>query len=88
MINIHTLPFPVTRLSAYIQDQGCTPPVQNQIQNLLNSEYEGNTFAIVSVLRAFDVKTTPVAALGACLQETVAETPSEVAIKSADGDGN
>jgi hypothetical protein len=74
----------VTKLSDYILQNGCTAPVKAQLKNLLESDYQGNTFAMVGALRALDVRTTPVAALGVCLQETVSEEalPS---VKADDG---
>ncbi|KAG7674950.1 hypothetical protein Ndes2526A_g07699 [Nannochloris sp. 'desiccata'] len=75
----------LTRLSEYVEENGCTDPVKAQIENLLESEYEGNTFAMTSALRALDVRTTPVAALGACLQETTEDTSESVAMKSDEG---
>ena len=64
----------MTRLSQYVEEQGCTDAVKAQIKNLLETEYQGNTIALTSALRSLDVRTTPVAALGACLQETTQET--------------
>lgn len=69
-----------------MKEEGCTDAVKAQINNVLETEYEGNTFAMTSSLRALDVRTTPVAALGACLQESTVESSEEdVALKSGDG---
>jgi hypothetical protein len=67
-----------------VEEKGCTCQVKAQIKNMLNTEYDGNTFAMTSALRALDVRTTSVAALGACLQETTAEPSQSVAMKSSD----
>ena len=79
----------MTRLSEFVKENGCTAAVRFQIKNLLKTEYQGNTIAMVSALRALDTRTTPVAALGACLQETTAEAAPEesISVKSVE-DGN
>jgi hypothetical protein len=75
----------VTRLSDYVEEEGCTAPVKAQIKNLLDSEYEGNTIAMVGALRALDVRTTHVAALGACLQEVTQDSSEPIVVSKSNG---
>ena len=63
----------LTELSAYVEDRGCTPSVQQVILDALES-YGGSTTPLVSALRGLDVYNTDVGALGGCLA-VVSSTP-------------
>ena len=76
----HPLLNTVPRLSNYIAKNGCTATVQNLIQNVLDEEFGGRTTAFVNALRSLDVATTPVAALGACLEMTVSTAEDRAAV--------